>query len=105
MPGRGVFHTLRLWFAGSGMRPARFTGLTCTDPGAPWPPRRVPARVLACLIPGHLRVVEIGGDRMNDCLYWEVPLERVPFACRLPNTPLWITRHDNTVVAVEPRDL
>ena len=98
MPGMGVFHTLILWVTGSGVRLARTLFPVRTDPSwiDPRAPYRFPAQVIAGLTPGHLRV-DVGGFHI------EIPLDQVPFACRMPNTPLWITISENEVIAVEPR--
>src|SRR5438067_171551 len=97
MPGMGAFHNLRRRLPGSGVRlartlfPARI-GPPRLDPRAPY---RFPAQVIAGLTPGHLRVYVTGG------IHIEIPLDRVPFACRMPNTPLWVTISENEIIAVE----
>lgn len=67
--------------------------------------RRVPATVFAYLTPGHLRLTLLPGVGLADGgIPHEVPLHDVPFSCRMPNTPLWVTMdRRGVVVGVERR--
>jgi len=53
---------------------------------------RVPAEVLASLLPGELRLtLQPGNGHANGGDPWDVETELVRFACRLPHTLLWVT--------------
>ncbi len=120
MPALGILHILKRWLVGLGGRStSRGSGVDSGQPPELWlhgsgkladgtrceirfnlgAPRRVPVQVIAGLTPGHLRVAIVTGGG-----HLEIPLDRVPFAYRMPNTPLWITVRGNEVIAVEPGD-
>jgi hypothetical protein len=67
---------------------------------------RVPAEVFACLIPGELRLTLLPGSGMaNGGAPYDVRTGLIPFECRVPNTPLWVTidLDRGEVLKVEPR--
>jgi hypothetical protein len=52
---------------------------------------RVPAQVLACLVPGAVRIILLPGvGHVDGGAPRDVPVELVPLALRMPNTRLWL---------------
>ena len=61
----------------------------------------VPARVLAMLAPGSIQVILCPNQGLADGgIPRDIPLELVPSELRTPNTDLWVTLQNDTVVAV-----
>jgi hypothetical protein len=57
---------------------------------------RVPAVVFACLVPRELRIELCPGNAfVNGGAPWDVPMDKIPFDLRMPNTPLWIQFDEN----------
>jgi hypothetical protein len=58
--------------------------------------------VLACINPGHIRIMQGAGRGSGPGL--DLPIDTIPPDLRAPNTPLWVTFHDDKSVAVIRRD-
>lgn len=51
----------------------------------------IPAEVFACLKAGELRLIVLPQTGLADGGYpWNVPIDKIPFRLRMPNTKLWI---------------
>ena len=52
---------------------------------------RVPAVVIACLLPGEMRILVAPDVGMLDGgAPYDVSIAQIPLELRMPNTPLWI---------------
>lgn len=61
----------------------------------------IPAQVFGSLLRGEIRIILLPGSGLADGgAPRDLPAERLPFDCRMPNTRLWV-RLDSTFDVVE----
>ncbi len=67
---------------------------------------QVPATVFACLVQGEFRIILCPGVGLaNGGAPRDVPLDRIPFELRVPNTPIWVQFDDHwNVLRIWRRD-